>query len=61
MSPLERQHADELAATLAVAREGSFVPAGRMHQRHATVISKRIAALEQRLGIRLPPSALVRD
>ena len=53
MNPLDGQHADELAAMLAVAREGSFVAAGRLLQRHATVVSKRIAALEHRLGVRL--------
>ncbi|MDM9624735.1 LysR family transcriptional regulator [Rhizobium sp. S152] len=45
--------ADELAALLAVAREGSFVAAAAALQRHSTVISKRVAALERRLGVRL--------
>ncbi|RYF26811.1 MAG: LysR family transcriptional regulator, partial [Comamonadaceae bacterium] len=32
---------------------GSFVAAGRLLQRHPTVISKRLAAMEKRLGVRL--------
>ncbi len=50
---LDQGRADELAALLAVAREGSFVAAASALQRHATVISKRIGALERRLGVRL--------
>lgn len=46
-------HADELAALLAVATEGSFVAAARLLERDPTIVSKRIAALEQRLGVRL--------
>jgi DNA-binding transcriptional LysR family regulator len=38
---------------LAVAAENSFVTAGRRLQRHPTVISERIAALERRLGVKL--------
>jgi DNA-binding transcriptional LysR family regulator len=53
MSDLDSRHVDELAALLAVARGGSFVEAGLSLQRHATIISKRIAALERRLGVRL--------
>lgn len=45
--------ADELAALLAVAREGSFVAAGAALRRHPTIVSKRIGALERRLGVRL--------
>jgi DNA-binding transcriptional LysR family regulator len=48
MSDLDSRHVDELAALLAVARGGSFVEAGLSLQRHATIISKRIAALEHR-------------
>ena len=44
---------DQHAALLAVAREGSFLRAGAALDRHPTVISKRITALEQRLGVRL--------
>lgn len=44
---------DELAALLAIAQNGTFVAAGRQLQRHATVVSRRIAALEARLGVRL--------
>lgn len=50
---LDQGRADELAALLAVAREGSFVAAAEVLQRHSTVVSKRISALEQRLGVRL--------
>jgi DNA-binding transcriptional LysR family regulator len=53
MNDLDSRHVDELAALLAVAREESFVGAGRSLQRHATIVSKRIAALERRLGVRL--------
>ncbi|SCK22008.1 LysR family transcriptional regulator [Vogesella sp. LIG4] len=49
----DNQHSDEIAALLAVASEGSFVAAGRLLQRHPTVVSKRVAAMEARLGIRL--------
>ncbi|MBE7210818.1 MAG: LysR family transcriptional regulator [Gluconacetobacter diazotrophicus] len=50
---LEQRRFDELAALLAVAREGSFVAAAAALRRHSTVISKRIGALERRLGVRL--------
>ncbi|MGF6935061.1 DNA-binding transcriptional LysR family regulator [Paraburkholderia sp. UCT70] len=50
---LDQGRADELAALLAVAREGSFVAAAAALQRHSTIISKRISTLEQRLGVRL--------
>ncbi|NBA98467.1 LysR family transcriptional regulator [Pseudomonas sp. R5(2019)] len=50
---LDNQHSDEIAAFLAVAAQGSFVAAGRLLQRHPTVISKRLAAMEKRLGVRL--------
>jgi DNA-binding transcriptional LysR family regulator len=46
-------HADELTALLAVATEGSFVAAARFLERDPTIISKRIASLEQRVGVRL--------
>lgn len=39
---LDSRNVDEMAALLAVAREGSFVGAGRSLQRHATIVSKRI-------------------
>jgi DNA-binding transcriptional LysR family regulator len=44
---------DELLALVAVAHEGSFALAGKLIQRHPTIISKRIASLEGRLGVRL--------
>jgi len=50
---LDSQHSDEIAAFLAVAGQGSFVAAGKLLQRHPTVISKRLAAMEKRLGVRL--------
>jgi len=50
---LDNPHSDEIAAFLAVAAQGSFVAAGRMLERHPTVISKRVAAMEKRLGVRL--------
>lgn len=50
---LNNQHSDEIAAFLAVASQGSFVGAGRLLQRHPTVVSKRLAAMEKRLGVRL--------
>lgn len=53
MASLDSQHIDEVAALLAVADTNSFVAAGRVLQRHPTVISKRLAALERRLGVRL--------
>jgi DNA-binding transcriptional LysR family regulator len=42
-----------LSALLAVASEGSFVAAGNLLGRDATVVSKRIASLEARLAVRL--------
>jgi len=53
MEVFDSSRADELAALLAVARAGSFIGAGRILQRHATIISRRIAVLEARLGVRL--------
>jgi DNA-binding GntR family transcriptional regulator len=39
---LDQGRADEHAALLAVAREGSFVAAAAALERHSTVISRRI-------------------
>lgn len=50
---LDPLHTDEMAALLAVESEGSFVAAGRLLQRHPSVVSKRVAAMEKRLGVRL--------
>ncbi|OLU26444.1 LysR family transcriptional regulator [Pseudomonas sp. PA27(2017)] len=50
---LDSQQSDEIAALLAVASEGSFSAAGRRLQRDPSVVSKRIAAMESRLGVRL--------
>ncbi|RKE38902.1 DNA-binding transcriptional LysR family regulator [Paraburkholderia sp. BL23I1N1] len=49
----DNRHSDEIAAFLAVAKQGSFVAAGQLLNRHPTVLSKRIAAMEARLGVRL--------
>ena len=53
MDPFDSRQADELATLLALAEHGSFAAAGRALQRHPSVLSKRLSALEQRLGIRL--------
>jgi DNA-binding transcriptional LysR family regulator len=53
MDLLDSQHADELATLLALSDAGSFAAAGRALQRHPSVLSKRLNALERRLGIRL--------
>lgn len=53
MIELDTGRMDELAALVAVAKAGSFVAAGRELERHATIVSKRIASLERRLGVRL--------
>jgi DNA-binding transcriptional LysR family regulator len=53
MTNLDSGRMDELAPLLAVVREGTFVAAGRALQRHPTIVSRRIAALEARLGVRL--------
>lgn len=44
---------DEFAAFVAIVRAGSFSAAARKLQRHPSIISKRIASLEERLGVRL--------
>lgn len=49
----DRQHTDEVAALMALASQGSFAAAARQLQRHPTIVSKRIAAMEARLGVRL--------
>lgn len=53
MDLLDSQHADELATLLALHAEGSFAAAGRVLNKHPSVLSKRLAALEARLGVRL--------
>ena len=53
MIEFDTGHMDELAALVAVAKAGSFVAAGRTLERHPTIVSKRIASLERRLGVRL--------
>lgn len=50
---IDSQHSDEITALLAVASEGSFIAAGRRLLRDPSVISKRVAAMEARLGVRL--------
>ncbi|MGC8045132.1 LysR family transcriptional regulator, partial [Salmonella enterica] len=53
MNLLDSQHADELAALVALHELGSFAAAGRALLRHPSVLSKRLNALETRLGVRL--------
>ena len=53
MNLLDSQHADELAALVALHEQGSFAAAGRALLRHPSVLSKRLNALETRLGVRL--------
>ncbi|MCV9917245.1 MULTISPECIES: LysR family transcriptional regulator [Pseudomonas] len=53
MDPFDSRRADELATLLALHEQGSFAAAGRQLQRHPSVLSRRLGALEQRLGIRL--------
>lgn len=53
MNLLDSQHADELAALVALHAHGSFAAAGRALLRHPSVLSKRLNALEARLGVRL--------
>jgi DNA-binding transcriptional LysR family regulator len=44
---------EELAAFVAVAEAGSFVAAARTLGRDASILSRRVSQLEQRLGVRL--------
>lgn len=53
MNLFDSRQADELATLLALSEHGSFATAGKILQRHPTVLSKRLSALELRLGIRL--------
>ncbi|WP_416311664.1 LysR family transcriptional regulator [Pseudomonas sp. W03] len=53
MDLFDSRQADELATLLALFEHGSFAAAGRALQRHPSVLSKRLSALELRLGIRL--------
>ncbi len=53
MAKLDCHHMDEIVALLAIAANHSFAAAGKAVGRHPTIISKRIAALEARLGVRL--------
>ena len=50
---MDSSEADQAAAFLAVLETGSFSAAGRKLGRDGSVISRRIATLEARLGIRL--------
>lgn len=50
---MDSVEADQLLALLAVLDTGSFTAAGRQVGRDASVISRRVAALETRIGIRL--------
>jgi DNA-binding transcriptional LysR family regulator len=53
MSAFRSQYADQIGALLALYDGGTFAQAGKILQRHPTVISKRVAELEARLGVRL--------
>ncbi|HDS1734297.1 LysR family transcriptional regulator [Pseudomonas sp. BP8] len=53
MDSFDSRRADELATLLALHEHGSFAAAGRQLERHPSVLSRRLGALEQRLGIRL--------
>jgi DNA-binding transcriptional LysR family regulator len=46
-------HMDEIAAFLSVVEARSFTGAGRLLGRDASIISRRVSALEGRLGVRL--------
>lgn len=46
-------HLAELVAFVALLEHGSFTRAGRHLTRDATVVSRRVSALEERLGVRL--------
>ena len=50
---INSQHIDEITALLAIASNKTFAAAGKAIGRHPTIISKRIASLETRLGVRL--------
>jgi len=53
MDDLALLHVEELKALLAVADHQNFTSAAKVLFKHPTVISKRISALEARLGVRL--------
>lgn len=53
MQEFNGRHLDEAAAFIAVVERGSFTRAGEALQRDASVLSKRVSALERRLGVRL--------
>ncbi|WP_234815098.1 LysR family transcriptional regulator [Noviherbaspirillum denitrificans] len=53
MNPFDSKYSDQIAAILALHEGGSFIAAGKLLQRHPTVVSKRISELETRLGVRL--------
>src|SRR5262245_23420239 len=53
MHEYDRHRLDEIAALLAVADHGGFARAAQRLGRDASVISRRVTALEQRLGVRL--------
>ena len=59
MDILDSQRTDELATLLALAEQGSFAAAGRSLGRHPSVLSKRMQALERRLGVRLVEKHMV--
>ncbi|KAF1070831.1 MAG: HTH-type transcriptional regulator DmlR [Pseudomonas citronellolis] len=53
MNPFDSQYTDQIAALLALHDGGTFAAAGKALQRHPTIVSRRVAELENRLGVRL--------
>ncbi|HWM69451.1 MAG TPA: LysR substrate-binding domain-containing protein [Steroidobacteraceae bacterium] len=53
MQQFDGKKLDESVAFIAVVEGGSFIRAGEALARDASIISKRVAALERRLGVRL--------
>jgi len=53
MQEFNGRHLEEAAAFIAVVEHGSFTRAGEALERDASVASKRVTALERRLGVRL--------
>jgi DNA-binding transcriptional LysR family regulator len=49
----DRRDLDDIEAFVAIAEEGSFTRAARRLGRDATILSRRLKALETRLGVRL--------
>ncbi|HJV97040.1 MAG TPA: LysR family transcriptional regulator [Albitalea sp.] len=52
-APLQASHLDDIQAFVAVAQSGSFSAAAQRLAKDASTVSRRVAALERRLGVRL--------